>query len=268
MLAIRKKEMNTYKKLQNLDLNTYDKIFSEKQFCGKKIRDFSSFKELLNNIKTQFNSDLLTQQNIKNIQDEGKFSFDKYNITRIKFLDDENFISKISINNRYIHSDSKSGYFYLTKSIFKKKHCFEFEIRKMANFEFSVGLININYIDKLKESMKDNNNKIVNNNMKYIQNFANIKLENPILIKQNNKDKIHYILYGDIIGVCYNFDEKLLYLYLNGEIISTHELNLETGANNSFIPIIFIGKFEEIIFNPGENLKYVKNYKKMGFIPR
>ena len=37
--------------------------------------------------------------------------------------------------------------------------------------------------------------------------------------------------------------------------------------NTSFIPIISIGKFIELIFNPGENLKFGKCYQKMGFIP-
>ena len=35
----------------------------------------------------------------------------------------------------------------------------------------------------------------------------------------------------------------------------------------SFLPIISIGNYTEIIFNPGHNLEYIKNYEKFGFVP-
>ena len=262
------KEMITYKKLQNLDLNTYDEIFLDRQLFGQTLQDFAAFKELQDSIKKQYNPELLTQQNIQAIKEEGKFSLNKYNITRLKPLNDVKFKnSKMSINNKYIYSDSKFSYFYMTKSIFKGKHCFEIEIYKMVNPEVAIGLVDINYIDPLKkEFIKYKNKKDDNNIFKSIKNFDYFKLGNQIMLKQNDEVKIHYLSYGDIIGFCFDLNEKLLNICLNGEIISVHELNIKAGSNISFVPIISIGKSREIIFNPGENLKFGEYYEKMGFI--
>ena len=66
----------------------------------------------------------------------------KYNITILKSLNEDIFkSSKISINNKYINTGSKPEYFYMTKSIFKGKHCFELEICKMTNRELAIGLV-------------------------------------------------------------------------------------------------------------------------------
>ena len=193
------KDMITYKKLQNLDINTYDEIFLDRQLFGQKLQDLASFKELLDRIKKQYNPELLSHQNIQEIKEEGKFSLNKYNITRLKPLNDVKFKnSKMSINNRYIYSDSQFGYFYMTKSIFKGKHCFEIEIYKMANPEVAIGLVDINYIDILKKEfikLNNNNKKVDNNIFKSIQNFDYFKLGNQIMLKKNDEVKIHYLSY-------------------------------------------------------------------------
>ena len=262
MSEMRRKEMITYKKLQNLDLNTYDTIFLDRQLYGKTLQDFASFKELLCNIKNQYNPEIINNYKIQIFKNYGKFSLNKYDITKLKSLNDEKFKNyKMSINNKYIYSESKLVYFYMTKSIFKGKHCIEIEICKMINSEFSIGLVDINYIDELKKELaKSNNNKNNddNNIFKSIQNFEYFKLENQILIKQKEEIKTHYLSYGDIIGFCFDLDEKLLHLSLNGEIVNFYQLNINTGSNISFVPIISIGKSTEIIFNPGENLKFGK----------
>ena len=65
---MKKKEMITYKKLLNLDLTIYDNIFLDRKFFGKTLQDFASFKELLNNIKEQYNQELLNQQIFKKLK--------------------------------------------------------------------------------------------------------------------------------------------------------------------------------------------------------
>ena len=129
MSEMRRKEMITYKKLQNLDLNTYDTIFLDRQLYGKTLQDFASFKELLCNIKNQYNPEIINNYKIQIFKNYGKFSLNKYDITKLKSLNDEKFKNyKMSINNKYIYSESKLVYFYMTKSIFKGKHCIEIEI--------------------------------------------------------------------------------------------------------------------------------------------
>ena len=76
--------MISYKKLQNLDLATYDYIFLDRQLCQKTIQDFASFKELIQEIKQIYEPQLLNNKNILSIKVEGKFCFNKYN----------NFLSK------------------------------------------------------------------------------------------------------------------------------------------------------------------------------
>ena len=119
---IRKKEMITYKKLTNIDLTTYDYIFMVRQICNKTLQDFSSFKELVVDIKKKFKPELLEYKDIKTIQSEGKFCFNKYNITKLLPLNRQKIKTyNISLNSKYIRNlDSKSiyPYLYLTKSFF------------------------------------------------------------------------------------------------------------------------------------------------------
>ncbi len=89
-----------------------------------------------------------------------------------------------------------------------------------------------------------------------MKNFDCFKLEGPIFMKKNDNIFHHYISFGDIIGLCYDLDKKLLYVYLNGEIINTFSINILTGSNNSFIPFISLDKFAEIIINTGDKLKF------------
>ena len=49
--------------------------------------------------------------------------------------------------------------------------------------------------------------------------------------------------------------------------MNTYILHIKMGENISFIPFISLNKFNEIIINLGEKLKYEENYKKMGLIP-
>ena len=265
-----KNEMLTNKILQNLDLTTYDYIFLDRQISKTKVQDFASFIELLKDIKNKYKPESI---NSRIINEEGKFSFNKYNITKlISFNDKKMKNMEISVNNRYVRIfDIKNKYarFYLSKSIYKGKHCFEIEIMNMDNICFEFGLLNINFIEVFKKEFcksKNNNELSNNNNINLLRNFESFKLENPIFIKKENDFVHHYIKYGDILGLCFDLTQKLLYLYLNGEIINTYILKIETGPNISFVPFISLDKYSEIIFNP-ENLKYEDNYKKMEFIP-
>ena len=266
-----KNEMLTNKILQNLDLTTYDYIFLGRQINNTKVEDYASFIELLKDIKKKYKPELLNSS-IQLINEEGKFSFNKYNITKlIPFKDKKKKNMEISINNRYIRiTDIKNKYapFYLSKSIFNGKHCFEIEIMNMNNIYFVFGILNINFIEVFKKEFckSKNNNELNNNNFNLIHNLASFKLENPIFIKKENNFVHHYIKYGDILGLGFDLTQKLLYLFLNGEIINTYILSVDTGPNISFVPFISLDKYTEIIFNPG-NLKYEDNYKKLEFIP-
>ena len=68
LLSKTKKEMITYKRLQNIDLTTYDIIFSSRQFENSIIEGFASFKALLQEIKKQFKPELLFNKNISAIK--------------------------------------------------------------------------------------------------------------------------------------------------------------------------------------------------------
>ena len=270
---IKRKEMISYKILQNIDLTTYDYIFLDRVLCNKKIQDFSSFKELIKEIKKKYLPDKLNESNIQTIKNEGKFSFNKYNITKlIPFNEKKTKNVEISINNKYIIINdikSKDAIFYLNKSFFKGKHCFEIEVLKIFKYEMMFGILNINYVDTFKKEFCSLKNNELRRPMNYglMKNFDCFKLEGPIFMKKNDSIFHHYISFGDIIGLCYDLDKKLLYVYLNGEIINTFSINILTGSNNSFIPFISLDKFAEIIINTGDKLKYEDNYKKMGFIP-
>ena len=182
---------------------------------------------------------------------------------------------EISINNRYIKSlDLKNKFinFYATKSIFKGKHCFELEIMNMREPNLAYGLIDISFIYKFKEifnktalfNIRDFE-KVLERNCSDKMPIQIFKLSNPIFFEKNKKYYNHFIKYGDVLGICYDLDQKIIYLFINGEIRGTHLINIENEC--SFVPIISIGSFTELIFNPGENLKYEKNYKSFEFIP-
>ena len=269
----KKKEMISYKNLQNLDLTTYDYIFLDRQLCNTTIQDFSSFNELIKEIKNKYKPDLLNSHNIQKIKSEGKFSLNKYNITKLICFHDKKVKNlEMSINSKYILTNDikfQNVHFFASKSIFKGKHCFEIEILKSNTSSIFFGLLNINCFEIFKkEYCKSKNNEFnLKSNYNLLNNFEQFKLESPIFINKNNNIYHHYISYGDIFGLCFDLSKKLLYLYLNGEIINTYILNLEINQNISFVPVISLGKYTEILFNPGENLKYAENYKKIGFIP-
>ena len=62
-LLTNQKEMISYKNLQNIDLTTYDYIFTGRQINNEILQDFDTFQRLLNNIKKDFSPKLL-QNNI------------------------------------------------------------------------------------------------------------------------------------------------------------------------------------------------------------
>ena len=269
---IRKKEMITYKKLTNIDLTTYDYIFMDRQISNKTLQDFASFKELIEEIKKKYKPEPQEYSNIQTIKSEGKFCFNKYNITKLHSLNHHIKPYEISINSKYIRTfDSKSFYshFYLSKSFFKGKHCFEVEMMRLLNNEIIFGLINVSYLDTFKKeySKLSIDDFLRKRSYSFIYNFNSFQIKSPIFIKRNKNIYHHYISYGDVFGLCFDMDKKLFYLYLNGEIINTYIINLESGKNISYVPIIILDRYMEIIFNSGENLKYGSNYKKFGFIP-
>ena len=270
----KKKEMITYKNLQNLDLTTYDFIFLDRQLSNTTTQDFSSFTALIKQIKNKFKPDLLTSRDMQTIKLEGKFSFNKYNITKLVCFHDKKIKNlEMSINSKYILANeikNKIANFFVSKSLFKGKHCFEIQILNTNGINLYFGLLNINYFDMFKkEYCKSNNNdlnyKLINYNL--LHNFEIFKIENPIFIKKNNDIYHHYISYGDILGFCIDLNKKLFHLYLNGELINTLILDLDLESNTSYSPVISFGRNTEILFNPGENLKYKESYKNMGFIP-
>ena len=105
-ILIRKKEMITYKKIKNIELETYDYIFVGRQFYKGNVQDFSSFIQYLNSIKSKYNPSLMKNNDInKTIKKEGKFAFTHDNITKlISFHKKQNKNIEISINTRYIKS--------------------------------------------------------------------------------------------------------------------------------------------------------------------
>ena len=269
-----KKEMIAYKALQNIDLPTYDIIFSNRQFGNKIIEDYTSFKTYLEEIKKQFKPELLYNNNIsiENIKKEGKFCLDKYNVAKISSFNGNKYKNlEISINNRYIKTKDtkvKLRQFFITKSIFKGKHCFEINIINLFDTKIIFGLVDINNVEDFRKELYDLNcNDFNRNNIILTENIDCFNLESPIFIKKDNNIYHHYLTYGDIIGFGFDLSNKLLYLYLNGEIVNTYVLHIKFGKNISFIPFISMNKFNEIIFNLDEKLKYKDNYKEMGFIP-
>ena len=272
-IIIAKKDMIVAKKIQNIDLTTYNYIFVGRQFSGTIVQDFDSFIQLLNNIKKRYNPKLFKINNyIENIKKDGKFPLNNNNLTNlISFNKIKPKNIEISINNRYIKTyelNNKYINFYGTKSFFKGKHCFEIEILNMREPILAYGLINISFIESFKLAFRKqtaiNIKAIEKINLDYLNIF---KLANPIFFEDNKKYYNHFITYGDILGLCFDLEQKLLYLFVNGVVRATHILNVEMGENCCFVPIISIGNYTEIIFNSGENLKFYKNYRNFGFIP-
>ena len=265
--------MITYKNIQNIELATYDYIFVGRQFYEGNVQDFSSFIQYLNNIKSKYNPLLMKNDGvIETIKNEGKFSFTHDNITTlISFHKKRNKNIEISINTRYIKTyDLDNNYinFYTSKSLFKGKHCFEIEILNIEQPNLSLGLINTTYIEPFRNTFKNTSSFKINVlSQLNIDNIVFFKISEPFFIQKNDEIYNHYISYGDILGCCYDFYKKLFYLFLNGEIINTFVLNIEVGEYMSFLPIISIGNYTEIIFNPGQNLEYIKSYEKFGFVP-
>jgi len=126
---IKKKEMITYKKILNIDLTTYDYIFIGQRFLKNTVQDFNSFIQYLNSIKRKYNPSLMMKSDISETIKEGKFSLTHDNITKlISFHNKKDKNTEISTNTRYIKTsklDKNYINFYITKSLFKGKHCFE-----------------------------------------------------------------------------------------------------------------------------------------------
>ena len=270
----KKKEMISFKNIQNFDLTTYDYIFIGSQFSDNTIQDFKSFTNYLNNIKNKYISAISKKNNnIESIKNDGKFSFNNSNITNlISFSHKKNKNIEISINNRFLKSYNLSDKlinFYGTKTFFKGKHCFEIEILNMMNPQLALGIMNISYFELFQKNFE--RTSLLNLNVLtqiYKENINMFFINEPIFIQNNNNEIYnHYITYGDIFGCCYDLEKKLMYLFLNGEIINTYVLNVDIVQNSSFVPVISIGNNTEIIFNPGPTLKYEKKYNNFGFIP-
>ena len=270
---IKKKKMIAYKNIQNIELDIYDFIFVGRQFYEGNVQDFNSFIQYLNSIKSKYNPLFMKNDDInETIKKEGKFSFTHDNITRlISFHKKRNKNIEISINTRYIKTynlDNNYINFYTSKSLFKGKHCFEIEILNMEQPNLSIGLINTTYIEPFRNTFKNTSSFKINAlSQLNMDNIVFFKINEPFFIQKNDEIYNHYISYGDILGCCYDFYKKLFYLFLNGEIINTFVLNIEVGKYMSFLPIISIGNYTEIIFNPGQNLEYIKSYEKFGFVP-
>ena len=269
LIPIQKKEMVSVKQLQNIELATYDYIFVGRHFLNTTIQDFESFINQLKSIKNKLNPSLFkVNKNIEKIKKEGKFSISNSNITNLVMLNKKDEEAEISINTSYIKilKSKKSFKFYTTKSILKGKHCFELEIMNMSEPIINYGLINISQLALLKKVFKASSNNLehLNINIELLNYF---KLNNPIFYHENGKNYNHFITYGDILGLCFDLDQKIIYIYINGTLRGTHLLTIKIGENCAFVPIISFGANTEIIFNPGHNLKYLHNYNIGGFIP-
>ena len=269
----KKKNLISYKNIQNIDLTTYDYLFNGREMHGITLQDFDSFKTLLNNIKKEFNPKLLQNNiNFENIEKSGKFSFNNSNITELIILNDNENEKKnnieISINNRYLKTNKnsfKNVNLYCTKSFFKGKHCFEIEILNFTAIDLVIGILNISKINFFRENL-DSRNKL-SDNLKNRNDLFSYKLKEPFFIKKNNIPYNHYLVYGDTLGFCFDLDKNIFYLFLNGELVFTEVLKLRLEQNDSFTPYIDLGRDNEIIFNPGDKLKYGNNYLDYGFVP-
>ena len=261
---LKKKEMITYKNIQNIDITTYDSFFSGCHLSEGNFQDFCTFIKYLNEIKNKYNPSLMKNNDIsENIRNETKFSLTHDNITKlISFHKKRDKNVEISTNTRYIKTyeiDDKNEnyvYFYATKSLIKGKHCFEIEILNMEQPNLIIGLIDISFIVPYKKAIFEERSSFNIKTLKRINKEDRIniyEIKEPFFIQKN--DQIHYISYGDILGCCFDLDKKLFSLYLNGETINTFALNADLCNKQSVLPFILVGNYTEIIFNPGHNLK-------------
>ena len=100
---IKKKEMITYKNIQNIDITTYNSFFSGCHFSEGNARDFCSFIQYLNEIKSKYNPSLMKNRISENFENENKFSLTHDNITKlISFHKKRDKNIEISYNTRYI----------------------------------------------------------------------------------------------------------------------------------------------------------------------
>ena len=264
--------MISFKQIQNYELTTYDFIFVGRQFFNTTIQDYKSFNQLLNNIKSQYNpNNLKKNNNIEEIKKEGKICFNNNNLTNLIPFNDKKKKYEISFNNRYIRTGALNNTyinFYGTKSFHKGKHCLEIQVLSRTEPFIGYGITNISFISNLKEKFKNrasvNFNSLEQLNTEYLNIF---KLQNPIFYEEGTFHYNHFIKYGDIIGLCFDIDQKIILIYINGILRATNILQVVTHGYSSYSPFISIGEHTEIIFNPGPNLKYENIYKDNGFIP-
>ena len=158
-INVTKKEMIKFKKIQNIDLTTYNYIFLDRFLSNRTLQDFESYIKLLKDIKNKYNSKMLiNNNNIEIIKKEGKFPLNNYNLTElVPFIKNNKTKFETSINTRYIKTfDCKKNYinFYGSKCFFKGKHCFEIQILNVLEPKILFGLINIIDIEFLKNYIK------------------------------------------------------------------------------------------------------------------
>ena len=96
--------MITYKKIENIDITTYDSFFSGCQFPEDNVQNFCTFITYLNKIKSKYNPSLMKNNDIsEKIQNINKFSLTHDNITKLLlFHEKSNKNVEISTNTRYI----------------------------------------------------------------------------------------------------------------------------------------------------------------------
>ena len=101
---MKRKKMITYKRVQNIDISTYNQIFVGLKFLEGTVQDFSSFIQYLNNIKSKYNPSLMKNNNLsEGIKNENKFSLTHDNITKLlSFHKNTDKNVEISKNTRYI----------------------------------------------------------------------------------------------------------------------------------------------------------------------
>ena len=210
-IILPKKEMITFKKIQNIGLTTYNYIFLGREILSNKIvQDFESFTTTLKEIKNKFNPKILKNKfDAEIIKKEGKFSFNNSNITELIPLnkkDKNNY--EISINCRYLKTwdiKKESINFYSTKCFFKGKHCFEIQILSNEWPVVGIGLINILTIDSYNKLFKNSVIFDIDTILTYDYKNLNVFiLKEPILLQKNNNAYNHFISYGDIFGICYD----------------------------------------------------------------
>ena len=93
-----------YNNIHNLDMVAYDYILLNRQILNSTIQYFNFFNGLVEDIEKKFRPAFLYSSDIKEIKVQGKFSFNRYNITNLISLNENNTKNiELSINNKYIH---------------------------------------------------------------------------------------------------------------------------------------------------------------------